>query len=51
MMCQFINFSLPHFERCVTVIKYGNLNSSWYRAGRRRIGHDLAARLISVPQG
>jgi hypothetical protein len=23
----FFNFSLPHFKKCVTVIKYGNLIS------------------------
>jgi hypothetical protein len=27
MTCQFFNFYLPHSERCVTVIKYGNLNN------------------------
>ena len=26
MTCQFLKFPLPHSERCVTVIKYGNPN-------------------------
>jgi hypothetical protein len=25
--CQFFNFPLPHSEKCVTVIKYENLNN------------------------
>ncbi len=28
LTCQFFNFPLPHSERCVTVIKYENLNNT-----------------------
>jgi EAL domain-containing protein (putative c-di-GMP-specific phosphodiesterase class I) len=46
MTCQFFNFPLPHSERCITVIKYENLNKNMLQ--HRQIETNRLA--IGVPE-
>ncbi len=54
MTCQFFNFPLPHSARCVTVIKYGNLNKhaglAACRSRKKQVGRGLQGLVKFHPQ-